>query len=28
MFYTVDSAEIAVLRVIDSRMDVDAEFQR
>jgi plasmid stabilization system protein ParE len=28
IFYTVDRDEIAIVRVIDGRMDVDEEFQR
>ena len=28
IFYTFDSDEITILRVIDGRMDVDEEFQR
>jgi toxin ParE1/3/4 len=28
MFYTLDTEEITIVRVIDGRMDVDEEFQR
>jgi plasmid stabilization system protein ParE len=28
IFYTVDSNQITVVRVIDGRMDVDEEFHR
>lgn len=28
IFYTVDAEEITIVRVIDSRMDIDAEFRR
>jgi toxin ParE1/3/4 len=28
IFYTIDGDDIAIVRVIDGRMDVDEEFQR